>query len=154
MGAGLDAQRDPVSGKWFSVHEGGNCDRTFQRLREDLAGQIEQVTFKGVICRGLRPDGVYSHSGCWLTAITKIANRTEIQMLSISGPTVNMVNETYTLFRQGVLDPEENWESPDAEDSGKVTRHDEFQKCITEIRALVSELREFLSLHRAKLMGL
>jgi len=91
------------------------------------ADLIERVTFKERIYRGLRTDGIYRHEGAELVATTEVRvhpemetgriQREEWQGIMASAPTIATLKTIYTLFRQGKLQPAENWEAkqPSAE---------------------------------------
>ena len=82
-------------------------------IAEALGDLTEKVTAKDHIVCGLRADGVYRHNGATLTVKTGMYyqdSREVWQLVSVSGPSVEAVNTIYSLFRQGKLTPEENWE--------------------------------------------
>ena len=109
----LRVETDRTSGKkYISMYtEVGDPTSEIAEVLGDLA---ERVTAKDRIFRGLRAQGVYRHNGATLTVKTGMQSRDysqEVwQWVNISGPSVETVEVIYSLFRQGKLTPEENWE--------------------------------------------
>ena len=90
------------SGRWFVDY---NEDLS---LPPDIPVEaIEKYTLIDRIGRGLRSDGVYSYGSAKLVAKTLDGTRQDI---SISGYSAADVSNAYTLFRQGKLQPTEDWE--------------------------------------------
>ncbi len=90
-----------------------------------LAELIKKVTVKDHrICRGFRTDGVYQYEGAELVATTKERVHSSImdayigtkierevwQNISVSAPNIEALRAIYSQFRQGKLEPTENWE--------------------------------------------
>ena len=86
---------------------------------------IERVTIKESIHTGFRTNGVYrceEAKGAELVAKTEVRVHSEMnansieretyQNISVSGPSFEAVKSIYSMFRQGRLLPDENWEAP------------------------------------------
>ena len=109
----LRVETDRTSGKKYINTYTEVSDPTSE-IAEALGDLTEKVTAKDHIVCGLRADGVYRHNGATLTVKTGMYyqdSREVWQLVSVSGPSVEAVNTIYSLFRQGKLAPEENWEN-------------------------------------------
>lgn len=128
------------------------CDPTRFMPSEEILQNVVHVTCRTTISRGLRTDGIYRYDWAELTARTinqgSISDCVWAQELAIMGLTVKAVDEIYSLFRQGQLEPAENWEPQDAKDAIAPIQIDRVQECAVEIRAFISELRGLLPILR------
>lgn len=133
------------------------CDPTRFMPSEEILQNVVHVTCRITITRGLRTDGVYRHDWAELMAKTinqgSVSNCVWAQELTIMGLTVKAVDEIYSLFRQGKLEPEENWEPKGADDAAKTAQRDEVRELIAGVRALVQELRDALSMYHMRISG-
>ena len=105
---------DDSSGKKYinTYTEVGN---PINEIVECLGDLTEKVTSQNRIYRGFRAEGVYRHNGATLMAKTSGNFHDHLQeswqWVNISGPSIEAVETIYSLFRQGKLAPEENWEN-------------------------------------------
>lgn len=111
VGGNLLVQTDRISGEKHITTYATVSDPTIN-IPECLGELTEKVTAQESIFNGFRADGVYRHNGATLVATTEISHPSNhfYQKVNISGPSVEMVKTIYSLFRQGKLAPEENWE--------------------------------------------
>lgn len=134
----FSVEKDKFSGESFIHYNSDACDPSKASLCQELANLVEKVTLKEIICRGPQYDGIYRRDGCELTAITRIScgfDQTESQDVNISGPTVEAIDNIYSLFRESKLgEPDVNWEPTDA----RPTKNSEACEILTEI---LEELR-------------
>lgn len=110
----LLVQIDRSSGKKYISTYTELSDPTSE-IAKALGDLTEKVTARERIHRGLRPEGVYRYNGATLIAKTTVdglsdSSQDTYQWLKISGPTIEAVENIYSLFRQGKLVPEESWE--------------------------------------------
>jgi hypothetical protein len=119
---GFRVEKDDVSGlPYVPLHSFNVCDPTRAPLSPQLVALVDRVTELDSIHSGFRKDGIYRRDGCELVAkkhlnvSLSLGDDTEKQELSISGPTVEAVDEMYSLFREGKLgEPDVDWEPPNA----------------------------------------
>ena len=104
----------PTGKKYVEVH--GDVFFPTTEIPYISSDLIERVTFKDVIWRGLKTEGIYRHRGAELVVKTGPRHNPtpsepgEIQEIAVSAPNLESLREIYTLVRQGKLAPEENWE--------------------------------------------
>ncbi len=105
--------------KYISFH--GDFPNPVSEIPNFPVELIEKVTFKDRIYCGFRTEGIYRHDGATLMMRTEVAIHSEIghaaerefwQDISVSAPNVVALAAIYSLVRQGMLAPEENWEQP------------------------------------------
>jgi len=101
----LKVETDRDSGQEVIKGWGDVGDPMSPKLPVALRDLVDRVTAETQIYSGFRREGIYSHEGVTLAVKTG----SDCQAIKIIGPSVDAVNEAYSLLRQGELTPTEDW---------------------------------------------
>ncbi len=106
---------DDLSGKEYVDFNEWNIDDLDIGISQVLDDLLEKVTYNGHIHRDvqIRTKGVYRHQEAILTvtdSFLRDGSDAPETYFKVIGPSLKSIQVIYTLFRQGKLTPNENWE--------------------------------------------
>jgi hypothetical protein len=106
---GLGVKKDHASGRDYHEIFLGNVIDPTRKISDTVKALVEEITVIEHIYYNFQKDGVYKKDGVTILAEKQPGENRDCQKLSISGPTLEKVEEIYTLFRQGKLVPTKKW---------------------------------------------